>query len=148
MYFLIRGNNAATINVSQINQLTRTGATKTTTNNGNAWTNQTYTADGHLHQYYGNDAFSHYVCANTTTGESGCSAIRSEILDLDPIPPSAPVVSSPTNTTYYKNSNIWINYSASVPSSGIVINYYNITLRDSGNSIISTIQGNNSNNLS
>jgi hypothetical protein len=58
------------------------------------------------------------------------------------------VVISPTNTSYMKTGgNILINYTASVSPNGYPISYYNITLRNSNNTIISTIQGNNSVNL-
>lgn len=141
-HFITRGTTGSTINFWYINNITKTGQMRLSINNGNSWTNQTYTIDAHIHQFDGTDTFRYYVCANDTSNSQNCSVVRSDIMDLAGIPPSAPIISSPTNTTY--NSNISINYSASISPNGYTISYYNISLLNSDTTFNKTIVANTS----
>ena len=145
MFFIIRGNAGATINVKQMSILARVGATKTSTNSGNTWTNQTYTADGHLHQFELNASYWEYACANLTLN---CSATRQDLLGLAGLPPSAPSITSPFSGSNLSNSLINISYTASASPNGYAITYYNISLYDMNGVFVQAIQANNSLNLS
>jgi hypothetical protein len=144
MYFLIRGNNGATVNVWQIGVLIRPGATKLTTNNGNAWTNQSTITDGHLHQYEGNNTLHYYACAN---GTEGCSAVRSDLLDLGGLAPSPVSFTSPADNGTYILS-VDINYTAALSPNAYPITHYNISLYNSTFGFVQAIKANNSLNLS
>jgi len=145
-YFLLRGT-FGTWYVYNIANTSRTNAIKTTANNGNAWTSQTYTVDSHLHQFDGSDAFRYYVCANDTSGNTNCSSERSDIFDYANLPPSAPVIINPQQGNY--SGNITINYTAAVSPNAYAISFYNITLYNATDeTLVTTIRTNNSNNLS
>lgn len=145
-YFIIRGATSTTWNYYYITNGTRTGAFRTSANNGNTWTNQTYTVDSHLHQFYDTTTFYYYACANDTTNNENCSAVRSDLIQLAGLPPSSPSVNSPTNATYTGNINI--NYSVSISPNEYPILIYNISLTYDNETYIKTIYTNNSVNLS
>ncbi|MBW2971877.1 fibronectin type III domain-containing protein, partial [Candidatus Woesearchaeota archaeon] len=136
-YFMVRGNPPG-VNVYGIPNVSRTDAMKLTTNNGAAWTNQAMTADAHLHQYDGTDKLWYYACANDTSDNENCSGIRSETLELTPLPPTV-VVYTPAAQAY--NDSVNISYSALSPN-GYAISYYNISLMNIDGSFNSTILGN------
>jgi len=144
MYFILRGNVGATINIWQIGVTVRVGATKLSTNSGNAWTNQTVIDDGHLHQYTGNDTLYYYACANNT---ANCSSVKTDLIELGGMAPEPSSVYSPTTSNYSKRSLIPINYTAAMSPNGYPIVYYNITYADENGTLIAVIQGNNSVNL-
>lgn len=142
MTFIIRGNSGATINFYGISKITRIGATRLSTNNGAAWTNQTFTTDGHLHQY-NNHSIWYYACANATYG---CSDARQDLIGLAGLPPTPPFIITPTNSTY--DNSINISYQQSTSPNAYQIVKYNITLRNIDSSFNLTILENNSPNLS
>lgn len=146
-YFIVRGLPGATINIWMVNNESRTGATKTSANNGNTWTNQTYTIDAHLHQFSDNDSIYYYACANDTNGLGNCSVVSQDLIGLAGLPPSTPGIYSPNATTYY-NVSIWINYTAAASPNGYEIIQYNISLYNETYDLLSVIQQNNSVNLS
>jgi len=121
-YILLRGNNGAgnEVNYYYITNTTRSGAMRTTTNGGNAWTNQTYTVASHIHQFSETDSLYYYVCANDTTNLQNCTDLRQDIYQLAGLPPTV-FVSSPIEKLY--KGNIDINYSALSPNSYEIVNY-------------------------
>jgi hypothetical protein len=144
--FMARGRNGYEIQFWAVENESRIGAMRTTSNGGVTWTNQTYTVDAHLHQFDSDDILSAYVCANTT--ETGnCSTIIQDTLDLAGLPPSAPILTSPINQTYKTSEQIWINYTSAISPNEYAISYYNISLMNSDMTVNSTINGNNSVNL-
>lgn len=143
-FFLIQGN-AIGWNVHYISNLSRTGAIRTTNNNGATWTNQTYTVDAHLHQYTGNDFLYYYACANDTNGTFSCSTVRQNQIALAQIIPSPPIIFSPINQTYI--GNIPINYTQAVSPTGNAIVNYSIYLYNIDETFNTTIILNNGLNL-
>lgn len=136
-------------NVYYINNISRTSAIQTSTTLGAMWTDFSGTVDAHLHQYTGNDTFYYYSCANDTANMQNCSTIRNDLLDLAGLPPTSPNVYSPTNQGYLINTNITINYTASVSPNNYAISLYNISLLNFPSLTFNiTIINNNSNNLS
>jgi len=117
----------------------RVGTTATTENNGNSWTDQTYTVDSHLHQFLGNASFYYYVCANYTNGTEVCSSVREDLMELGGLPPTAPFVVSPENTTYTSGNLVSITWLPSISPNEYAISYYNISLTDVNGTFISTI---------
>jgi hypothetical protein len=142
-YFMIRG--ASNWQYYYINNTSRTNAIRTTNNNAVSWTGQNYTIDAHLHQFSGNNTLWYYVCTNDGFGNSVCSSLRNDLLDLAGLPPSAPNVYNPFTAFYH--SNFAINYTQSVSPNAYAVNYYNITLLNLNFSYNMTIISNNSNNL-
>jgi hypothetical protein len=85
MTFIIRGNTGATVTPRGLGVNVRAGAEQFSANNGNTWSpigGETFTIDGHLHQYEGNDTFYYYACAE---GATDCSATRNDTFDLAPL---------------------------------------------------------------
>jgi len=137
--------------VYYISNVTATNAMQTSGNGGNAWSNFAGTADAHLHQFNGNDTFYYFVqaCDNSTPANCTNSTVRSDLMQLGGMPPTAPFVYSPAfNSTYLNNSLININYTESISPNAYNISYYNITLRNANLSFNKTIYANNSQNLS
>lgn len=148
-YFLVRGDNTGTVNAYTIATTSRINATRTSINNGNTWSAQTYTLDAHLHQFNGSNIFIYAACgSNTSGGGYECSAYRSDLLDVLPLPPTSPQVTSPTsaqNVTHYLN----ITWNAAQPfGAGVNITKYNISLMNSDSSFNTTINGSVGTNLS
>ena len=150
-YFLLRGNTGTDWGVYYISNVTATNAMQTSGDGGNAWSNFAGTADAHLHQFNGNDTFYYFVqaCDNSTPANCTNSTVRSDLMQLGGMPPTAPFVYSPAfNSTYLNNSLININYTESISPNAYNISYYNITLRNANLSFNKTIYANNSQNLS
>ena len=146
MHFIIRGNAGQTIDVWGVSNVTRNGQTRLSTNSGNAWTNQTFTDDGHLHQFDATEVFYYYASFNAS-GTITNSTLVADAIGLAPLPPNAPNIYSPTENNYTGIINI--NYTASLSPGGNAISFYNITLRYPDNlTVASIIQSNNSLNLS
>lgn len=143
-YFQVEGNTIGW-NAYYISNLSRTGAIRTTINNGVTWTNQTYTIDAHLHQYREDTNFSYYVCANDTGGLSTCSNLRNNIIGLSPLIPTAPLIISPISAIY--KDVISINYTSSSSPTGNAIANYSIFLYNTDETINTTIISNNGVNL-
>lgn len=147
-WFILRGNLPTnSISYYTVINTSRLGAMRTTSNNGVAWTNETYTVDAHLHQFSGNSSLYYYVCANDTFNNQNCSSIRNDLFDLAGLPPTSPNVYSP-NENHLINDTININYTASVSPNSYSIIYYNISLLNNDSTFNKTIIGNNSINLS
>jgi hypothetical protein len=140
--FFIYGANAW--NVAYITNVTRANASRTTNNNGNAWSALGGTFDAHLHQFNGLDSIYYYASSYDNLAVNLTSDIRSDQLQLISLPPSSPVVISPINAIYGKSVNITYNPSISLLGS---ILYYNISLQDANLTYNQSIRANNSLNL-
>jgi hypothetical protein len=125
-YFLVRGATGTSINVYYVANFTRTGAIRTTANNGNSWTNQTYTVDAHLHQFNGSGALHYQVFANVS-GAMNNSSIRTDTFELDPLPPTGLSFILPSDTLYKNTSSMQINWTAAQPYPNTTISYYLLT---------------------
>jgi hypothetical protein len=145
-YFLARGQSGVgdRWNVYYISDVTRTNTIQNTTNSGTTWANISGTVDAHLHQYNGTESLWYYVCANDSSQNENCSAVRQDLLDKGGLPPSAPNVYSPAQGFY--SGNININYTPALSPNGYGIEY-NITLVNTTEDFNLTIH-NNSINLS
>ena len=98
MQFLIRGNNIGVTNAWYVTNNSRTGATQTTTNQGNTWTTQTYSLNTHLHTFTGTSTLNYKATGQTSTLRWN-STLTSEAIDLNSLPPTAPVITNPLDTT-------------------------------------------------
>lgn len=141
-YILIRGANAAANSSAwYINQTTRPTTTKSSTNSGASWTNQTFTEDLHLHQFDSTELFSYQVFANVS-GALNNSSITSQTITPQPQPPTAPLVLTPTAGNKYGIINIsWTAAQNLTPATL----YYNVSLLNTDLSFNKTIIGNTSN---
>jgi hypothetical protein len=142
-YFVVGG--ATNWQIWNIHNISRTGAISKSTNIGREWTNQTFTIDSHVHQYNGSDTFYYYACANDTSDNENCTNVRSDLMELGGLSPTAPSISSPTNASY--SHSISINYSAAQSPNSYNITYYNISLLNTDYTLNKTINTNNSINL-
>ncbi len=127
-----------------ISNSSRQGAVKTSANAGVSYTNQTYTADSHLHQFDGTDTFYYYMCANDTLGNQNCSSLRSDLINLTGLIPEV-TVTNPTENIYKGNINI--NYTYYSPNN-YALATSNISLSLTNGTYYAPIRNNNSNNLS
>lgn len=140
-YFLIRGVGTGTESVYYVPNTTRVGATKTTANNGNAWANQTYTIDAHLHQFTNSTTIYYQAFANVS-GALNNSSITSQLIALADVPPIPPTVLAPDGSILvYGTYNI--TYTAAQSLGGLPI-YYNISLLNPDRSLNKTIIANTS----
>lgn len=147
-YFLLRGNNGVPniINYYSVPITTRTNAIRTTIDNGATWTSQAYTVDSHFHQFSGNSSVYYYVCANDTLNKQNCSSTRTDLFQIGGLPPTTPLVYSPSSPQYTIKDSIFIAYTQSFSPNSYPI-FYNISLLNTDNSFNRTIITNNSNNL-
>jgi hypothetical protein len=113
-------------NVWYVPTVARTSAMQTTITGGVSWSDFSGTFDSHVHQYDGTDTFYYYVCGNDTFGNSNCSSIRNDLVNLTGLAPDAVDISSPTSQTY--TGNLWINFTNSTSPNGYNITSYNISL--------------------
>jgi hypothetical protein len=132
--------------INYVTNISRTDAVQTSIDYGATWLNFTGTLDAHLHQFSGSDMLYYYVCANDTLDNKNCSVVRTDLIDLAGLPPTAPDVYSPTEG-YYKGI-ININYTAAVSPNDYPISYYNLSLVYPNGTFVQTINSNNSMNLS
>lgn len=150
-YFMIQGNAGAgnQVNYYFINNESRANAMRTSLNTGSSWTNNnTITVDAHVHSLKMNvTTFYQYACISDLNGNSNCT--NNNIIPLNlivsPLPPTSPVVSTPSNSSY--NNTIVINYTQSYSPNGYPIVRYNITLLYENFTYFRTITSNNSQNL-
>ncbi|MDD5340339.1 MAG: right-handed parallel beta-helix repeat-containing protein [Candidatus ainarchaeum sp.] len=145
-YFLLRGANSGGWNISYIANVSRADTIQASPDNGTTWSNFSGTVDAHFHQFSGSDTFYWYACASDIRGNSNCSTTGSDLLDPGGLPPTAPQVWSPGNSTY--SGTVPINYTASISPNGYPIANYSIALVYPNGTFISTIRLNNSVNLS
>ena len=144
-YFIMQGTNGAgTTNAYSVANFTRTGATRTSTNGGTSWSNQTYSLDAHLHQFNGTATLYYSVYANVS-GALNQSATRNDTFEFDPLPPTSPTVLTPTAGNKYGIVNISWSPAQNVTPSTI---YYNVSLYRSNGTFASTIAANTSTNTS
>jgi len=87
-----------------------------TTNGGNAWTTYARTQNMHIHQY-NNDTLYYYASDGNIT-----SSVRTDNIDVTPLPPSSVIVYSPISRTY-DHEMIFINYSQSISNYANITNY-------------------------
>lgn len=141
-YFLLQGSNTGGGRyVYYTDGGIRTGAVQTTINNGLVWTeNNTIIPDMMLHQFSGNSSLYYYVCANDTSSppKQNCSETRQDLFDLAGLPPTAPMVYSPTNTTYF--ISVPINYTPAVSPNDYPISNYTIELLNSDLTLNKTLE--------
>lgn len=127
-YFVVRGNNQG-VTVGYVSSYVRNN-TALSTNSGTTFTNQTYTTDLHIHQFYGNETLSYTACAYNTTGALFCDTLRSDTLTPTSLPPTSPVIDLPI-----ENQNItrflFVNWTASTPSVNRIISNYTVYLLNS-----------------
>jgi len=151
-YFLFGTKNPnPTWSVYNIQNRIREGMTQVSTDtNSNTWVNQSYSVDQHIHQYptvvVGNTSFYYYVCVNDTFGNSNCSSVRNDLLELGGLAPTSPQVHFPVQGTY--SGNIDINYTEAESPNSYEVNQYNISLLNSDLTFNKTLINNNSVNLS
>lgn len=146
-FFIVQGANVGINNVSYVNNYTRQGAVRTTTNSFTTYTNQTYTTLVHLHQL-NNDEYLKYFAIGNYSKILQTSTIQTEQIDLINLNPSPPIITNPLSTTQntrYLNIT-YLNATSNVI--GASISYYNISLLNSDLTFNQTIQGNNSVNNS
>lgn len=132
-YFVFRGGSATTWTMYGVTNIVRNGIARLTVNNGIAWTNQTFTPDSHVHQFYNDSIYYEYACFNessdTPTTPGVCSTIRADALDVATLPPNSPIVYNPTAGSYGGLVNI--NWTAATSQTGTAMYAYNITLINS-----------------
>jgi photosystem II stability/assembly factor-like uncharacterized protein len=118
----------------------REGASKTTTNTGNTYSNLAGTFDSHVHFFSGNETL-YYQAIGVYDGNTTSSSEQSDIIDLNAIIPNSVTIYSPIEGQEVYDT-LLINYSnvSFYDDSG----YYNISLLNSDLSFNSTIIGNNS----
>lgn len=151
-YIIARGATNNGWNVSYISNISRITAYQTTTNLGTTWANLSGTADAHIHQFGDADTL-YYFGSVAPSGETWSEAnatnstVRNDLIQLGGLSPSDAVIITPTNTTYYRNSNIMINYTSAISPNGYDISFYNISLLNTDLSFSQTIRTNNSLNL-
>lgn len=132
MRFIIRGSSTGLTQAWHVPTNSRTGATKTSINNGVTWTDQTYTLDAHLHFYNNTENLNYHALGNNGS-EIINSTWTTEKIDLIPLSPSPPVITSPLDTTQatrYLNIT-WTASTAQTPSAtitGYTINLLNPSL--------------------
>ena len=127
-YFIFHRVIAGDWLIHYITNQTSTSTTQWTSNNGNSWSDRSYSIDFTLFQYDGNDTSLYYSSATDLCGNSNSSAIVSDLIDLVAMPPSAPEIISPANASYSSRDGIIINYTASIPMIPSIISHYNISL--------------------
>lgn len=145
--FILNPSTTGTWNVWNSSVVSREGNYKLSNNNGNSYINLSGTVDSHLHQYVGNEIFYYYACA-TPNGSinANCSAITTDVINLDILPPSAPNIIIPNQSNY--NNQINITYTnVTTPQNTTRLSYFNISLLYSNGTFKSTITANNSNNI-
>jgi hypothetical protein len=145
-YFVHRGQDGADWVYNWIEAVSRTDAIQTSSDTGSSYSNFSGTVDAHLHQFSSADNYNYYVEAYDDAGSGTNSTVRQDTFDLEPIDPTAPDIYAPVEDSV-NELTFWINYTACVPSVGS-ISYYNITLYNSSGGFVSSIQQNNSDNLS
>jgi hypothetical protein len=143
-YFLLRGTTTVW-RIYYISNISRGDTVQTSMNTGIAYSNFSGTTDMHIHQYSGNHTFFSFLSFCSDTGICQNTSTRSDLIDLAGLPPSTPLIISPTSNFYH--GNLSISYTASISPNGYDISYYNISLLNIDNSFNKTINGNNSNNL-
>jgi hypothetical protein len=138
-YFLVRGDTSSNApSVYGIGTETRPAQMQITSNSGNAWSNELgFTADSHIHQFTNLTSLYYYVCGNRTDNNAQlCTDIRSDLLALDNLPPSMPVL-FPIPAQVCRYDNISVNWTGSISPNNLSVTY-NATMLGS-NSILTSL---------
>jgi hypothetical protein len=146
-YFVFRGTSGTTWTMYGVTNIIRKGVERLSTNSGLSWTNQTMTPDSHIHQFYNDSIYYEYSCFNETADSnfSVCSSTRADPIDVATLPPSSPIVYSPTAGIY--GARININWTAAVSQTNTPIFSYNVTLRNSTGSVKYVVANTSASNL-
>lgn len=140
-YFIASGSGGTgKWKYSYITSQTRANAFKNTSTSGASWVTQFYTVDAHLHQFEDNTTLFYYSCANDTSKNENCTAVRSDLFELGGLPPVV-TLQSPANTTY--RGYVYVNYTIASPNA-YIISTINISLLNPDYSYNRTITSNNS----
>jgi parallel beta-helix repeat protein len=143
-YFCMRGTSTAW-DIYYITNISRANTIQTSANTGTTYSNFSGTTDMHIHQYNGNDTFYYFVSACGISGLCVNSTLRSDLIDLVGLPPTQPIVFSPSANFYH--GLISIEYTSSISMNDYSLTFYNISLLNLDNSFNKTIIGNNGLNL-
>lgn len=144
-YFIVRGNAGSVTNHPEyyyISNVSRSNATRRSTNSGSSWSNQALTVDAHLHQYNGTDYLYYYISAKNTLDVQSNSTVRPDLIDLGGLAPTV-TINSPAATSY--SGVINITYAAESPNSYPIVNY-SISLYNSSYGLVTSINPNTANN--
>ena len=140
-YILLRDSaSAGGWNISYVTNISRPDTVQYSSNNGHSYSNFAGTVDMYIHQFSGSDSLWYYVCANDTFGNSNCSEIRQDLIQIDNLPPSSPDVYNPTEG-YYRGL-ITINYTQSISPNAYPIVNYTIDLVDLNENFVQKIADN------
>ena len=140
-YILLRDSaSAGGWNISYVTNISRPDTVQYSNNNGGSYSNFAGTVDMHIHQFSGSDSLWYYVCANDTFGNSNCSEIRQDLIQIDNLPPSSPDIYNPTEG-YYRGL-ITINYTQSISPNAYPIVNYTIDLVDLDKNFVQKIADN------
>jgi len=140
-YILLRDSaSVGGWNISYVTNISRPDTVQYSNNNGASYSNFAGTVDMHIHQFSGSDSLWYYVCANDTFGNSNCSEIRQDLIQIDNLPPSSPDVYNPKEG-YYRGL-ITINYTQSISPNAYPIANYTIDLVDLDKNFVQKIADN------
>lgn len=150
--YIIAKDISGICDIGDVALMTKTDTTKTSSNNGNTWTNQVYTLDGHLHQFLADKDYLQYQ-ACSSNGTIICeSVLHTDIFDktgLAPLPVewiNPPKVRINYNFSNTINAWILLNYTSGFVNGNQTMLYYNISIYDSNYNFVS-VKANNSLNL-
>lgn len=118
---LIRGSGGLW-NIYYVNQSVRANQVQTSTNTGAAYTSQTWTTDGHIHQFDNTSQLFYYACGSGLENYNICTQLFSQSITLANLPPSPGIIIQPNSTGIYCK-NINITWHPGQSSSTFVQNY-------------------------
>lgn len=152
-YLIARGPNSGGWNITYTTDVSRADAYQTSANTGASYSNLAGTADAHIHQFSDNDTLRYFISVapsnQTWVGQNASNSTESsDLMGLGDLPPSTPIIQIPSNATYSIGTPMNITYLQSISPNNYPITTYNISLYNLDYTYNSTIQGNNSNNLS
>lgn len=135
-YFVIGSTNG--LNIYGLAQTSNDLNYQYSTNSGVSWAYDTgVTPDTHLHQFREDTTFYYYGCGNKVSdGSVLCTDIRSDLLELDNLPPTTPELYDVTSKIL-QNTSIWVNWSNSVDPQSSALNY-NLSQYDINGTFISS----------
>lgn len=139
-YFLIRGTSINSTFIGYMNNATNIATVSTDA--GLTYTPLNYTFDYHLHQFTGTETLSYFAYAQNTSGAYTYSSNTTDSFQQSIVPPTPPIIITPTATTY--NQYINITYTPSINITGR-IHYYNISLLDENDTQLYFIYNNSLN---
>lgn len=131
-YFVLRGNTGGW-NARYITDVARLGSAQTTVNTGTSWSNLAGSLDIHVHQFNGTETFYYFGLGKNSTGTNITTTVVNDLLQLAGVPPTTPIVISPTSANYSNNTVLLINYTKALSLNGYSIVNYTIDLFNSGN---------------